>query len=219
MAGDRRTWRRVLLLGVPALYVVLGILHPMENPELGDDTDLFVSLHVAQLLLIMGLAFVLWLLVEDLDSRAATVARVLIIPFVVVYTALDAILGIAWGIAAEKANDLPVASQEGAGRLIHELIAGDPDPRGLALYWGAGLLWLAVAVAVVTALKDTAPLGALVCLSLGAAVFALGHAKPMGPIGMGLFLIGIAWLEFRPRPATAEPQPAGQGVRPPGGPS
>ena len=97
----------MLLLGVPALYVVLGLLHPTENPELGDDTDLFVSLHVAQLLLIMGLAFVLWLLVEGLDSRAATVARVLIIPFVVVYTALDAILGIAWGIAAETANDLP----------------------------------------------------------------------------------------------------------------
>ena len=46
MAGDRRTWRRVLLLGVPALYIVLGILHPTENPELGDDTDLFISLHV-----------------------------------------------------------------------------------------------------------------------------------------------------------------------------
>ena len=60
-----------------------------------------------------------------------------------------------------------------------------------------------MAVAVVTALKDTAPLGALVCLSLGAAVFALGHAPPMGPIGMGLFLIGIAWLEFRPRAVTA----------------
>jgi hypothetical protein len=192
----------VLLLGVPALYVVLGIFHPTENPELGDDTDLFVGLHVAQLFLIMGLAYVLWLLVDGLDSRAATVARILIIPFVVTYTALDAILGIAWGIAAETANDLPATAKEGAGILVDELISGDPDPRGLLLYWGAGLLWLAVALAVVTALRNVAPTGALVCLSLGAAVFTLGHAPPMGPIGMGLILIGIAWLEFRPRPVT-----------------
>ena len=221
MSGQRRTWRRVLLFGVPALYVLLGILHPMENPELGDDTDLFVSLHIAQLFLIIGLAYVLWLLVEGLDNRAATVARVLIIPFVVAYTALDAILGIAWGIAAETANDLPAEAQEGAGQLIQELISGDPDPRGLLLYWGAGLLWLAVAVAVVAALKDTAPTGALVCLALGAAVFALGHAKPTGPIGMGLFLIGIAWLELRPRPlgaAGSGPDPTVDVVRPPGRP-
>jgi hypothetical protein len=200
MSGPRRTWRRALLFGVPALYVVLGFLHPTENPELGDDTALFIGLHVAQLFLIMGLAYVLWFLVDGLDNRAATVARVLIVPFVVAYTALDAILGIAWGIAAETANDLPPSAQEGAGVLIDELISGDPDPRGYALYWGAGLLWLAVAVAVVAALRNVAPTGALVCLSLGAAVFSVGHAPPMGPIGMGLILIGIAWLELRPRP-------------------
>jgi hypothetical protein len=204
MSGQRRTWRRALLLGVPALYVVLGFLHPTENPELGDDTALFVGLHVAQLFLIMGLAYVLWFLVDGLDNRAATVARVLIVPFVVAYTALDAILGIAWGIATETANDLPASAQEGAEVLIDELISGDPDPRGLALYWGAGLLWLAVAVAVVTALRNVAPTGALVCLSLGAAVFTLGHAPPMGPIGMGLILVGIAWLELRPRVAPAD---------------
>lgn len=209
MSADRRTWRRVLLLGVPFLYVLLGLVHPTANPELGDETDLFVRLHIAQLFLIVGLAWVLWLLVEDVNGRAATVARVLIIPFVVAYTALDSILGIAWGIAAETANDLPAVDQRGAGRLIDELISGDPDPRGLILYFGAGLLWLAVALAVVAALRDSAPLGALVAMSLGAAVFALGHAPPVGPVGMGLFLVGIAWIEFRPRPAERSPGAAG----------
>ena len=197
----------MLLLGVPGLYVLLGLLHPTANPELGDETELFIGLHIAQLLLIVGLGYVLGLLVEGVANRAATVARALIIPFVVAYTALDAILGIAWGIAAETANDLPVEDQEGAGRLIDELISGDPDPRGLILYWGAGLLWLAVALSVVVALKDTAPSGALVSMGLGAAVFTLGHAPPMGPIGMGLFLLGIAWAEFRPRPSESLSQP------------
>jgi hypothetical protein len=199
MENERVVWRRVILLGVPFLYVVLGLLHPTTNPELGDETDLFIGLHIAQLFLIAGLAFVLWLLVEGLDNRAAVVTRVLIIPFVVAYTALDAILGIAWGIAAESANELPAADQAGAGELIDELISGEPDPRGLILYWGAGLLWLAVALAAVTALRGTAPVTALVLMSLGAVVFTLGHARPMGPIGMGLFLAGIAWYEFRPR--------------------
>jgi hypothetical protein len=208
MDNGRVAWRRALLLGIPGLYVVLGLLHPTVNPELGDETDLFVWLHIAQLFLITGLAFVLWFLVEGLENRAATVARVLIVPFIVAYTALDSILGIAWGIAAETANELPAAEQAGAGALVHEIISGDPDARGLTLYWGAGLLWLAVAVAVVAALRDTAPTPALVLLSAGAAVFTLGHAPPMGPVGMGLFLAGIVWLEFRPRAGTAKgPQP------------
>ena len=133
MADGRSPWRRVILLGVPFLYVLLGLLHPTANPELGDETDLFVGLHIAQLFLIMGLAYWLWFLVDGVEGRAATIARALIIPFVVAYTALDAILGIAWGIATETANDLPAADQGGAGRLVDELISGDPDPRGRIL--------------------------------------------------------------------------------------
>jgi hypothetical protein len=207
--GHRPTWRRVILLSVPSLYILLGLLHPTANPALGDETDLFVRLHIAQLLLIVGLGYVLWLLVEGVTNRAATLARALIIPFVVAYTALDAILGIAWGIATETANDLPAADQHGAGRLVDELISGDPDPRGLILYWGAGLLWLAVALAVVAALRGTAPTGALVSMALGATVFTLGHAPPAGPVGMGLFVLGIAWTEFRP-PAAEPPSPAAE---------
>ena len=146
---------------------------------------------------------------DGVEGRAATIARALIIPFVVAYTALDAILGIAWGIATETANDLPAAHQGGAGQLVDELISGDPDPRGLILYWGAGQLWLAVALAAVAALRNTAPLGALVLMSLGAAVFTLGHAPPMGPVGMGLILAGIALAEFRPRPAEPAVDAAG----------
>ena len=205
MADDRRGWRRAILFGVPSLYLVLGVLHPTENPELGDETDLFVGLHIVQLFLIVGLAWVLWLLVEGVVGTAATLARALIIPFAVMYAALDAILGIAWGIAAETANDLPAEDQPGAGRLIDELIAGDPDPRGLTLYWGAGLLWLATVLAVVVALRKSAPFGALVLMSLGAAVFAVGHAPPMGPAGIGLFLAGIVLTEFQHAGPPEEP--------------
>ncbi len=102
MEGERRMRvRRAVLFGVPLLYVVLGLLHA-DNPEIGDETGLFIWLHIGQLFLIGGLAYLLWLLVEGLESRAAKVARALIIPFVVLYTALDAVLGIAWGIVGRE---------------------------------------------------------------------------------------------------------------------
>jgi hypothetical protein len=40
-------------------------------------------------------------------------------------------------------------------------------------------------------------------MGLGALVFAVGHPKPTGPIGMGLFLAGIIWLELRPQSTEA----------------
>jgi hypothetical protein len=203
--------RRAVLFGVPILYLVLGLLHP-ANPELGDETSLFVNLHIAQLFLIWGLAYLLWLLVEGLDSPAARIARALILPFVIAYTALDAVLGIAWGIVVEKANELPVADQPAAGRLIDDLINGEPEARGLILYWGAGLLWLAVSLSAVVAIREKAPRPALVLMAIGAVVFALGHARPTGPIGMALFLAGLAWFELRPRPADARRAVSAQGA-------
>lgn len=197
MEDKRSTFvRRAVLLGVPLLYVVLGLLHA-DNPKLGDETGLFIWLHIVQLFLIGGLAYMLWLIVEGMEGRAASVARALILPFVILYTALDAVLGIAWGIVVQKANELPVADQAAAGRLIEALL--EPAPLGYILYFGAGLLWLAVALTAVAALWRSAPQPALVLMAIGATVFAVGHARPMGPIGMALFLAGIAWVELRPR--------------------
>ena len=198
-----------MLFGVPLLYGVLGLLHPTVNPEVGDETGLFLGLHVAQLFLIGGLSWMLWLLVEGLNSRAATVTRALLLPFIIAYTALDAVLGIAWSVVAAKANELPAADQPAAGKLLDELL--DTDPLGLILYWGAGMLWLAVALAAVTALRRQAPPVALALVAIGSVVFVLGHARPMGPIAMALILTGIVWLELRPGQPTAEPVTAVEG--------
>ena len=49
------TLRRAALFAVPALFMVLGLFHPQENPEVGDDATLFLALHAGQPLLIGGL--------------------------------------------------------------------------------------------------------------------------------------------------------------------
>lgn len=47
----------------------------------------------------------------------------------------------------------------------------------------------------------SAPRLALVLMSIGGLVFAAGHTRRTGPIGMALFLAGVAWLELRSSPA------------------
>jgi hypothetical protein len=185
--------RRAVLFVVPGLYVALGIVHPTDNPEVGDATTLWMSLHLAQLILIAGLAWVLWLLVDGIDNRAARVARALIIPYVVLYTTLDAILGLAWGVVAHQAAKLAPTDQSAAQRLLDEFLL-EPSASGYVLYFGAGLLWLAVAVAAVAA-NARAPMGARMLMAGGAVLFALGHPQPTGPLGMALFLVGIFLLE------------------------
>lgn len=203
MASDRKLIvRRAFLFGTPLLYLVLGLIHPMEDPGPGDDASVFVGLHIAQLFLIGGLGYSIWLLVEGIESRAATVARALILPYVILYTAFDSIVGIATGTAIQKANELPAADQAATGRLIDSL--QEADPAGYVLYIATGLSFLAMVLAVVVALRDRVSWQPLVLMTLGALVFAVGHPKPFGPIGMGLLLAGIVWLELRPRRAEVQ---------------
>jgi hypothetical protein len=201
MTADRLTIRRTVLFGTPLLYIVLGIIHPMEDPGLGDATGVFIGLHYAQMFLIAGLAYSLWLLVDGIENRAATVTRALILPFVILYTTLDAIAGLGMGDLVRMANDLPAAEQATLGPFIEEL--HEPDIGGYVIYLGAGLSWFAAVVAAAVALKRRGSRAALVLMTLGALIFAVGHPKPTGPIGMSLFLAGVIWLELRPQTEAA----------------
>ena len=201
MTSDRLLLRRTILFGTPLLYIVLGIIHPMEDPVMGEATGVFIGLHFAQMFLIAGLAYSLWLLVDGLENRAATLTRVLIVPFVILYTTLDAIAGLGMGDLVRMANEAPAAQQATLGPFIDEL--REPDLAGYVIYLGAGLSWLAAVVAAAVALRKRGPRASLVLMVLGALVFAVGHPKPTGPIGMSLFLAGLIWLELRPQTAEA----------------
>jgi hypothetical protein len=200
MEGDRSILiRRTVLFGTPLLYLVLGLLHPNPDPGFGDDTGLFIGLHIAQLILIGGLAYSLWLLVDGVENQAARIARALILPYVITYAAFDAVAGIAMGTFVREANRAPAADQAAAERLIEAL--REETWSGYLFYFLTALLWLAAALAVVFALRKGAPRAALVLMGLGAAIFAVGHPQPTGPAGMALFLAGVVWLELRPRDA------------------
>ncbi len=117
---------------------------------------------------------------------------------------MDAVLGIAWGFVAREASALPEADQQSAQVLLDRLL--EPSPAGYALYFGAGLLLLALSLAVVFALAKSAPVPALALIATGALIFVTGHAAPLGPIGMLLFLGGVVWTEVaRTRTTSATP--------------
>ena len=78
---------------------------------------------------------------------------------------------------------------------------------GYLFYIVTALFWLAAVLAVVIALRKSAPRASLVLMGVGAAIFAVGHPQPTGPIGMAFFLAGVVWLELRPRRAESPERP------------
>lgn len=206
VSGSRSTWiRRAAVATAVAGYFVLGVLHPFEI-NVGDETTLYLTLHLVQPFLILLLAFSIWLLVKDLPGRAAQVARVAILPYAIAYSMLDAIAGIALGQIIREANGMSAAD---AAVVQRALDASDPDFIGIGIFVASGLTWLVAALAAAVAVKQVGGLGPTLLMAVGAAIFAVGHPFPPGPIGIALFGLGIAWLELRRAPARlSEARPA-----------
>lgn len=204
--GEREKWlRRGFIFLAVAGYIVLGAVHP-ANIEVGDETTLYLALHLVQPLLILLLAWGVWLLVKGLPGRAAEIARIAIVPYAIAYSMLDAIAGVALGQAVREANDMSPADAAAVQRLLDG--GSGQDYIGIAIFIASGLTWFIMALATALAVKQVGGRGPAVLMTIGAAVFAVGHPFPPGPIGMALFGLGVAWLEVRREGAKApETQP------------
>jgi hypothetical protein len=203
--GERETWlRRGFILLAVAGYVVLGAVHPAEI-NVGDETTLYLGLHVVQPLFILLLAWGIWLLVKDLPGRAAQVARIMIVPYAIAYSMLDAIAGVALGQVVREANGLSPAD----AAVIQRVMDAGTDYIGIVIWVASGLTWFAMALAAAIAVRQVGGLGPTLLMAIGAAIFAVGHPFPPGPIGIALFGLGVAWLEVRrARAPVPEAQPA-----------
>ena len=204
--GERETWlRRGFFFVAVVGYIVLGAVHPAEI-EVGDETTLYLALHVVQPFFILLLAWGTWLLVKDLPGRAAQVARVAIVPYAIAYSMLDAIAGVGLGQVVREANQASAADAAAVQRLLD---GNGQDYIGIAIFVASGLIWFVMALAAALAVKQIGGLGPSLLMTIGAAIFAVGHPFPPGPIGMALFGLGLAWLELRREAAKApQTQPA-----------
>jgi hypothetical protein len=206
----RATWLRrgFLFLGVVG-YIVLGAIHP-DDIEVGDETALYLWIHLVQPVLILLLAWGTWLLVKDLPGRAAQVARVAIVPYAIAYSIFDAVAGVATGVVVREANGLS-ASEGAAVQRVFDDADDVTESLSAGVYVAGGLAWFIMAFAAALAVRQIGGLGPTLLMAIGAAIFAVGHPFPPGPIGMALFGLGVAWLELRREAAkapVAQPVPA-----------
>jgi hypothetical protein len=197
--------RRLVLRGTPIAFGVASLLHPVPGhqpivdalePRLGR----WLGVHVAQLVLLILLAATLWLLVEGLPTRAATVCRLALVPFLAFYTAFDAVVGIGTGTLVGLARGLDGDAWVTAVRLIQafwgrQLTVGTPI---FTVIVAAHVAWLLAVGAAVVALRQTGARMAVVCLlALAGVLFAIGHPFPTGTAAMAC-LGAATWLHTRP---------------------
>jgi hypothetical protein len=202
---DRRpVWlRRSLFATAVVGYFLIGVVHPAEI-EVGDDTTLYIGIHLVQPFLILMLAWGVWLLVEDLPGRAAQIARLAIVPYAIAYSMFDAIAGVALGGIVREANDASAADAAAVQRLMDS----GTDYVGMGIFIASGLSWFAMAFAAAVAVKQVGGLGPTLLMAIGAAIFAIAHPFPPGPIGIAIFGLGLVWLELRRQSVKApEAQP------------
>jgi hypothetical protein len=192
------TFRRAVLFGAPLLGYVVAMLHP-THLRIGESPWLYIGIHLFMPVLVGLLAWMILLLVSGVENRAATTARLLVVPFALVYIVFSTFAGLAYGVMVWRANRLPAGEQAGAVALIHEVFHNGVRS---AIYVVAAVLWVAAVLATAVALRHQAPLPALLLLVVGAIVFGYSHERPWGPAGMAAILAGVAWLELKPKSTT-----------------
>jgi hypothetical protein len=205
--GERETWLRRGFFAIAIVgYFIIGVIHPADI-EVGDATTLYIGIHLVQPVFILLLAWGTWLLVRDLPGPAAQVARVAIVPYAIAYSMFDAIAGVALGGIVRLANDASAAD----GAVVQRLMDTGTDYVGMVLFVASGLSWFVMALAAAIAVKPIGGRGPTLLMAIGAAIFAIAHPFPTGPIGITLFGLGLAWLELRreaARAPVAQPVPA-----------
>lgn len=203
MPGFRR-WRGIVLLGAPLALGLLEVFHPHYADdaarELLPHADRWLLVHLLQLPLFGLLAFALYLLVEGLAGPAATASRVGTAIFVVFYTALDAVAGIATGVLARHALGAPEAEREALTAVIDQLFTHPLVGGGFSLVTAiatAGWLLATLGAAAAHA-RAGSGLPPVLLLAVAGLVFAVGHVPPSAQIGLGALFAAAAWLEFSP---------------------
>jgi hypothetical protein len=217
---DRPSFSRgevAFVIGVPLAWAVLLLFHPSGEGDsvyldIQDDVTRWLVVHVGMLLFIPLMAAAIYLLVRGVDGTAAMVSRIALAPFVVFYSAWEALYGIGNGILADQVNDLPQSERATGSALIQDF-SENPLIMNLGVFAVIGALGLIVAtIAAGLALRNRAgaPLSVAILLSLSG-LLVTAHPPPFGPAGLICFVAAalLFWRSQSAAPASARSrQPA-----------
>jgi hypothetical protein len=199
MRQDRTAHRetnviRLLAFAAPLLWAALVLFHPMpagDTPYEGlmDDVDLWLFVHVGQLILTPFLFLAVWRLLDGLSSAATLINRSALVVWTVFFSAYDSVQGVAAGLLTRYANGLAGEEQSSVGRAIDYLVedsrlAGDAS----AFQMLAGAAWLTVAIAAAVALHKAGAGKAIVAAALVSTLFSIHVA----PAAIGLLALTVA---------------------------
>jgi hypothetical protein len=186
-----------LIIGVPLAWAVLLLFHPSGEgdevyAELQDDVTRWQVVHVGMLIFIPLFATAVYLLLRGIEGTAAMVSRIALLPFVVFYSAWEALYGIGNGILADEVNGLPEADRELGADLIQDF-SENALIMNFGIFAGIGTIGLIVAmIAAGVALRTHAGASLSVVVLLAISGFLItGHPPPFGPIGLVCFVVAV----------------------------
>jgi hypothetical protein len=202
-------------LAATLLWVALTFLHPggvgNEPPPyegIADDANKWIFVHFSQLVLTPFVAVGVWLLLDGIQSVAATVARASVVVWMVFFSAFDAIAGIAVGVLTRYANSLTGAEHDALVGAIDFLFQDSKFVGGNNYSVLAGLgqvSWVVLVLAATVALWRARVSRLIVGATLLSVLFA-AHAGY--PAAVGLVALFVAeLLTFRARRAQPSPAP------------
>jgi hypothetical protein len=200
------------IIGVPLAWAILLLFHPSGDldtlyADVHDEVTAMLVVHIGTLLFIPLMAGVIYLLVRGLESTAARVCRIALVPFVVFYGAWETLQGIANGVLVDKVNGLPTA-ERGTGADLIQGFAESPLVRDFGVLAIIGSLALITAtIAAGLALRDAgAPRWSPVLFGV-AGWLITAHPPPFGPAGLVLFVVAVV-LVMRSQPEARSPATA-----------
>lgn len=183
--------RRWFMVGTPLAFAVLTAVHPMVDPWTGDALHRWMLVHTAQLGMTVLLAYVVWLMVDGLCSRSATVVRVALPVFLVALSAFDAVAGLATGLLVGRAEEQSGAAREATLAAADHLFYDNWLAGNLSVLGGVtAISWTVIAVALALALRGSGADRVTVAW-LGAAVLFAQHAAPFGTIGLLALTVAV----------------------------
>jgi hypothetical protein len=191
--------RRSLLVATPLVLAVVLLLHPQGGERVYEgvrhDLTAWLGVHIALAVLAGLMALAAYRLLDGLDSRAATISRRALGPFVVFFIAWEATLGIGTGILVGHANGLPAGERAEVAAAIQEFF-NNPLTGSFSVFGTIGnTAWIVAMIAAALAFRGAGASRALTLLVGCSSVFVLHDAGPIGAFGLVSFAAAAVLVE------------------------
>jgi hypothetical protein len=197
------------IIGVPAAWGVLLLFHPLGEPNefystIDGHVTAWLTVHIGMGIFVPLFAGVVYLLLRDVKSVPATISRLGLAVFAILYAAWELVLGVGTGILTQQTNALPEA-QQAVGADLVDSYADSGVITTLSILGSIGL-GVAVICAVI-ALRRAYRVGwaPLVLMMLAVPLIAV-HEPPFGPAGLAVFIVAVLLL-VRQQASTARSAP------------